>query len=96
MMVHTYNPNSRDYGRRIMSLLPSLGSTMRHEFCVGVRVLTDSKMATPLAPIFPLGVTPRPPIRPAHRSLRTGKDIVKNKAIHLALLSMMCLSMMLH
>lgn len=31
---------------------------------------TDSKMATPLAPMFPLGVTPRPPIRPAHRSLK--------------------------
>lgn len=32
--------------------------------------LTDSNMATPLAPMFPLGVTPSPPIRPAHRSLR--------------------------
>lgn len=31
---------------------------------------TDSKMATPLAPMLPLGVTPRPPIRPAHRSLQ--------------------------
>lgn len=31
---------------------------------------TDSNMATPLAPMFPLGVTPRPPINPAHRSLK--------------------------
>lgn len=31
---------------------------------------TDSNMATPFAPMFPLGVTPSPPIRPAHRSLR--------------------------
>lgn len=35
--------------------------------------LTDSKIATPLAPIFPLGVTPRPPIKPAHRSLKERK-----------------------
>ncbi len=27
-------------------------------------------MATPFAPMFPLGVTPSPPIRPAHRSLK--------------------------
>lgn len=33
-------------------------------------IQTDSNMATPLAPMFPLGVTPRPPIRPAHRSLK--------------------------
>lgn len=31
---------------------------------------TDSNMATPLAPILPLGVTPRPPINPAQRSLK--------------------------
>ncbi len=31
---------------------------------------TDSNMATPFAPMFPLGVTPSPPIRPAHRSLK--------------------------
>lgn len=48
----------------------------------GITVLTDSKMATPLAPILPLGVTPRPPISPAHRSLRTEKGILKKKAIY--------------
>ena len=37
------------------------------------RVLTDSKIATPLAPMLPLGVTPRPPISPAHRSLGAEK-----------------------
>ena len=37
------------------------------------RVLTDSKIATPLAPMLPLGVTPRPPINPAHRSLGAQK-----------------------
>ena len=37
------------------------------------RVLTDSKIATPLAPMLPLGVTPRPHINPAHRSLRAEK-----------------------
>lgn len=57
---------------------------MKHEFCVGVRVLTDSNMATPLAPMLPLGVTPRPPIRPAHRSLGTEEDIVKKKATQLS------------
>ena len=31
--------------------------------------LTDSNIATPSAPMFPLGVTPRPPIKPAHKSL---------------------------
>lgn len=31
---------------------------------------TDSNMATPLAPMLPLGVTPRPPIKPAQRSLK--------------------------
>jgi hypothetical protein len=55
---------------------------------LGVRLLTDSKMATPLAPMLPLGVTPRPPINPAHRSLGTksiSKDILKKKTFHLAL-----------
>ena len=31
---------------------------------------TASKIAAPASPILPLGVNPRPPIRPAHRSLR--------------------------
>jgi hypothetical protein len=62
-----------------------MGYVFKGTFCVGVRVLTDSKMATPLAPILPLGVTPRPPISPAHRSLRAEKGILKKKAIHLAL-----------
>lgn len=35
---------------------------------------TDSKMATPLVPMLPLGVTPRPPISPAHRSLEEQTD----------------------
>lgn len=35
-----------------------------------IRKQTDSNMATPFAPMLPLGVTPRPPIRPAHRSLQ--------------------------
>lgn len=44
------------------------------------RRLTDSKIATPLAPIFPLGVTPSPPISPAHKSLKK-----TNKFFHLQL-----------
>lgn len=42
--------------------------------------LTDSKMATPLAPMFPLGVTPRPPMSPAHKSLK--KTQPSNKKTH--------------
>lgn len=34
--------------------------------------LTDSNMA-PDSPILPLGVTPSPPIRPAHKSLKINK-----------------------
>lgn len=51
------------------------------------RALTDSKMATPLAPMLPLGVTPRPPINPAHRSLGAEKHfagVLKNETSHLA------------
>ena len=32
------------------------------------QLLTDSKMA-PVSPMLPLGVTPSPPISPAHKSL---------------------------
>ena len=35
-----------------------------------LQALTDSNIATPSAPMFPLGVTPRPPIKPAHKSLK--------------------------
>lgn len=37
--------------------------------CLKSKQHTDSNMATPFAPIFPLGVTPNPPINPAQRSL---------------------------
>ena len=36
-----------------------------------VTKLTDSKIAAPFSPIFPLGVRPNPPIRPAPKSLQT-------------------------
>lgn len=42
-------------------------------------------MATPLAPMLPLGVTPRPPINPAHRSLRAGEHfeaVLKSDTSH--------------
>lgn len=44
--------------------------------------LTDSNIAIPLAPMFPLGVTPSPPIRPAHRSLE-GQTSVFRCYVHL-------------
>jgi hypothetical protein len=62
---HSSRPTSASTWRK-----PSSGNLSQH---------TDSNMATPPSPIFPLGVTPRPPINPAQRSLKTRKvvEIVK-------------------
>jgi len=42
---------------------------------------TDSNMA-PVSPMLPLGVTPSPPIRPAHKSL-PAHSITSNTALHI-------------
>lgn len=40
--------------------------------------LTDSNIAAPSSPIFPLGVSPKPPISPAPRSLNNETKILIN------------------
>lgn len=64
------NPRSRD---RFLTV-KALGLTKPSNYGIYMSLgkqseLTDSKMA-PFSPMFPLGVTPNPPIRPAHRSLQ--------------------------
>uniref|UniRef100_A0A6B0U244 Putative secreted protein n=1 Tax=Ixodes ricinus TaxID=34613 RepID=A0A6B0U244_IXORI len=57
--------------RNIMMLLRSsaVGFALFWPAMSGAVPWTDSKMA-PSEPMLPLGVTPNPPTRPAHKSLR--------------------------
>ncbi len=60
---------------RVMSSLITPKESTTMEVCEKYYIiaLTDSNIA-PSMPTLPLGVTPRPPIKPAHRSLKQCKS----------------------